>query len=81
MVNNLFYQMQVKLRAEEAGLSTVSWESGQIVLKYPSMDGKEPNRLPDLGPGIRGGKNAYWCSFGEQWEKPLLDVLEKLVEK
>ncbi|MFT3893750.1 MAG: transcription-repair coupling factor [Anaerolineales bacterium] len=81
MVQNLFYQMQVKLRAENAGLSSVNWESGQIVLKYPSVDGKEPSRLADLGPGIRGGKNAYWCSFGETWEKPLLDVLEKLVEK
>ena len=82
MVKNLFYQMQVKLLAESAGLSSISWESGQIVLKYPPpADGKEINRLADLGPGIRGGKNAYWCSFGEKWEKPLLDVLEKLDEK
>ena len=65
MVQNLFYQMRVKLRAEKAGLSAISWESGQIVLRYPaSADGRDGQRLPDLGPGIRGGKNAYWCSFG-----------------
>jgi len=80
MVKNLFYQMQVKLLAEQAGLSSISWESGQIVLKYPATaDSKESNRLADLGPGIRGGKSAYWCSFGEEWQDKLLAVL-KIVE-
>ena len=89
MVTNLFYQMQVKLRAERAGLISVGMESGQIVLRYPAPpEGAEskptsnlPNaRLPDLGPGIRGGKNAYWCMFGKDadWQSRLLDVLEKL---
>ena len=79
MVQNLFYQMRIKLLAEKAGLSAISWESGQIVLKYPAVpDGKEANRLADLGPGIRGGKLAYWCSFGEKWESKLLDTLKIL---
>jgi transcription-repair coupling factor (superfamily II helicase) len=80
MVENLFYQMRVKLRAERAGLSAINWESGQIVLRYPSSEDRDGQRLPDLGPGIRGGKNAYWCSFGkdEDWEEKLLDVLERL---
>jgi transcription-repair coupling factor (superfamily II helicase) len=79
MVTNLFYQMRVKLLAEKAGLSSISWESGQIVLKYQTTaDGKEASRLADLGPGIRGGKNAYWCSFGEKWESRLLDTLNLL---
>ena len=76
MVENLFYQMRVKLRAERAGLSGISWESGQIVLRYPvSADDKDGRRLTDLGPGIRGGKSAYWCSFGEQWQSRLLDLV------
>lgn len=81
MVENLFYQMRVKLRAERAGLSAINWESGQIVLRYPaSGEDRDGQRLPDLGPGIRGGRNAYWCSFGkdEDWEEKLLDVLERL---
>ena len=81
MVENLFYQMRVKLRAEEAGLSAINWESGQVVLRYPpSGDDKDGARLPDLGPGIRGGRNAYWCSFGkdDDWRERLLDVLERL---
>jgi transcription-repair coupling factor (superfamily II helicase) len=79
MTSNLFYQMRVKLRAEKAGLSSINWESGQIVLRYPaSANGSEPKRLADLGAGIRGGKNAYWCSFGEAWESKLLVVLGRL---
>jgi transcription-repair coupling factor (superfamily II helicase) len=79
MVANLFYQMRVKLRAEKAGLAGVNWEGGQIVLRYPaSAEEKANSRLADLGPGIRGGKSSYWCSFGEQWEAKLLEVLGKL---
>jgi transcription-repair coupling factor (superfamily II helicase) len=81
MVQNLFYQMRVKLRAEAAGLSAVSWESGQCVLRYPSVgEDKDGKRLADLGPGVRGGKNAYWCSFGDNWQDKLLDVLAQLNE-
>jgi transcription-repair coupling factor (superfamily II helicase) len=76
MTQNLFYQMRVKLRAEEAGLSFVNWESGQIVLRYPaSGDEKDGKRLADLGPGVRGGKSSYWCTFGENWQSRLLDTL------
>lgn len=79
MTANLFYQMRVKLRAEKAGLSSINWESGQIVLRYPTpANGTEPKRLADLGAGIRGGKSAYWCSFGEAWEGKLLEVLGRL---
>ena len=80
---NLFYQMRVKLRAEAAGLSAVSWENGQVILRYPSSaDGKDKDmeRLPDLGPNIRGGKNAYWAAIGkdDDWQDMLLDVLDRL---
>ncbi|MGD0750788.1 MAG: transcription-repair coupling factor [Anaerolineales bacterium] len=89
MVTNLFYQMKVKLLAERAGLVSVGMESGQVVLRYPGLqEGAEsktgsnlPNgHLPDLGPGVRGGKNAYWCMFGKEadWQTKLMGVLEKL---
>jgi len=81
MVTNLFYQMRVKLRAEKAGLISVGMEGGQIVLRYPPpAEGSEPSRLADLGPGVRGGKNAYWCTFGKEadWQERLLDTLEQL---
>jgi transcription-repair coupling factor (superfamily II helicase) len=82
MVENLFYQMRVKLRAEQAGLSAISWESGQVILRFPSSgEDKEGQRLPDLGPGIRGGKNAFWCAFVDEWQERLLEVLERLNHK
>ncbi len=80
-VQNLFYQMRVKLRAEKAGLSGVNWEGGQIVLRYPAPAGdEEVERLPDLGRDVRGGRNAYWCNFGREsdWPNRLLEVLSML---
>ena len=84
MVGNLFYQMRVKLRAERAGLSSINWESDQVVLRYPvSAETKDGQRLADLGPGIRGGKSAYWCTFekDKDWRPQLLDILARLAGK
>jgi len=80
MLHNLLYQMRVKLRAERAGLASVGWEAGQIVLRYPpSVEEKAAARLPDLAPDVRGGRSAYWCTFaGENWKERLLDVLARL---
>jgi transcription-repair coupling factor (superfamily II helicase) len=85
MVQNLLYQMRVKLRAEKAGLNSVNMESsGQILLKYAGpVDGSESMRLPDLANGVRGGKSAYWVTVSkdEVWTVKLLDVLEQLGER
>lgn len=82
MTQNLLYQMRVKLRAEKAGLASVAMESsGQILLKYPAPpENAEVKRLPDLGPGVRGGKAAYWVTVAaeESWRARLLDVLAQL---
>ncbi len=80
MVVNLFYQMRVKIRAERAGLASVSMERGQIVLRYPPPpDGAPSRRLPDLGHDMCGGKNAYWCTFARDadWRERLLAALER----
>jgi transcription-repair coupling factor (superfamily II helicase) len=84
LIKNLFFQMQVKIRAEKVGLISVGMESGQIVLRYlPSTNDEATKHLPDLGQGIRGGKNAYWCKFGTDadWQHKLLDVLEILAKR
>ncbi|MGC8857367.1 MAG: DEAD/DEAH box helicase, partial [Anaerolineae bacterium] len=81
MVQNLLYQMRVKIRAERAGLAAVAWESGQIVLRYPPpTNEKDLPRLPDLAADVRGGKGAYWCSFAKDanWRERLLEVLQQL---
>jgi transcription-repair coupling factor (superfamily II helicase) len=84
MVQNLFFQVRVKLKAEQMGLSSIGWESGQVVLRYPpSTNGKNDARLPDLGPGIRGGKGAYWATFpkGADWPTALLETLDYISDK
>jgi transcription-repair coupling factor (superfamily II helicase) len=81
MVQNLFYQIRVKLRAERIGLSSVGWESGQILLRYPQpAEGAEAKRLPDLPNGVRGGKGQYWVTLTKEevWTAKLLDVLGQL---
>jgi transcription-repair coupling factor (superfamily II helicase) len=84
MVQNLFYQMRVKLRAEEAGLASIGWETGQIVLRYPvNPEDRDDKRLDDLGPDVRGGRGAYWCTFGKDpdWQERLLETLAQLPPK
>jgi len=77
------------MRAERVGLISVGMESGQIVLRYPALSeateakavsGPQISRLPDLGPGIRVGKYAYWCMFGKDpdWQDRLLEALDRL---
>lgn len=84
MFENLFYQMKVKLASDAAGLQSVSTEAGQIALRYPSLTEAMAQRsLADLGRNVRGGKNAYWCSFlkEDDWQERLLEILERLKGK
>ena len=96
MVQNLLYQMRIKLYAEEIGLASINMENGQIVLRYPPTSvGESAPHLRDLGPAVRGGKNAYWLAFGRDtpspalrdsghlpdWPERLLEVLGSIVEQ
>ncbi len=79
---NLFYQLKVKLLAEHAGLSGVSAEGGQIILRYPPLpEGETSRTFPELNGNIRTGKNAIWIPFSETngWQEILVDVLQKLI--
>jgi transcription-repair coupling factor (superfamily II helicase) len=69
------------MRAEKVGLISVSMESGQIVLRYPPPpEGVAPRHLPDLGPGVRGGKNVYRATFAKEpeWREKMLELLSTL---
>ncbi len=80
---NLFYQLKVKLLADQAGLVSVSGEAGQIVLRFPPLpDGENARQLPDLGDDIRIGKNAIWipCNDDVTWQDKLINVLKELGE-
>jgi transcription-repair coupling factor (superfamily II helicase) len=83
-VQNLFYQLKVKLRAEKAGIASVNLENDQIVLRYPPLTEGSPTKdLADLGREARAGKNGYWVAYTsalENWQERLLDVLDRIFE-
>jgi transcription-repair coupling factor (superfamily II helicase) len=77
-VQNLFFQLRVKLLADRAGLASVTAESGQIALRF--ADGSLPENLPDMGPGVRVGKTAIWLPYlaSSEWPELLVEVLRRL---
>ena len=83
-LRNLFYQIRVKLRAEAAGLASVSVEGDQMILRFPPLpDGVSSRNLPNLGAQARSGKNAYWLPFSsrqQDWQQALLDTLAQIKE-
>ena len=79
---NLFYQLKVKLLAEQVGLASISCEGGQIVLRYPPLpEGESTRPLPEFGDDIRTGKNAFWMPFNENtnWQEKILNLLNQLI--
>ncbi len=78
MVENLFYQIAVKLRAEKAGLASVTMSGTQLILRYPPFGKGLCRNLPDLGLDGRKTKNACYLTLGANWRKRLLDVLQKM---
>lgn len=83
-VANLFFQMRIKMRAEAAGLASVAMEGDQIVLRYPPLPEGVTRSLPNPGPGVRAGKNAFWMpaqsgNGATGWRDRLLEVLANIV--
>ncbi|MCX8061834.1 MAG: transcription-repair coupling factor [Anaerolineales bacterium] len=77
-VEDLFYQMMVRLLAQRAGLSSINVENSQLVLRFP-----EGVQLPSgrfLHPAARWGKTAIWFAYGnvENWREALLEILTEL---
>lgn len=82
-LRDLFFQMQVKLAAEEIGLDSVTMVNQQILLTFPPLpQGFKERGLPEIDPLARAGKNAYWInvkdSKGETWREELIRILQKL---
>ncbi len=77
-LDNLIYQLTIKLTAEQAGLASVTSENGQLVLRFP--DTEVPSDLPAFGSTVRVGKTALWMPYKllENWRVELLEVLQTL---
>jgi transcription-repair coupling factor (superfamily II helicase) len=82
-VQNLIYQIKVKLRAALIGLSSVGFEGRQIVLQYPALpEGIDSRELPEIDYPVRTGKNAYRIYFSdpqnEPWQEILINILIRI---
>jgi transcription-repair coupling factor (superfamily II helicase) len=75
-VENLVYQMQVRIRAAQAGVESITAENGQILLQTPTSD--EDQEARDLGPDVRQSRRGYWLARREGWRERLLEILNQL---
>ncbi len=81
---NLLFQIRLKLRAEKAGLVSITVESQQLVLRFPPQPENQPKRaLPFIGSNVRAGKAAYWTPFDREdpfWQDRLLEIVDAIIE-
>lgn len=84
-VSGLFFQFQVRLRAQLAGLASVTAEGEQLVLRYPALpEGAPARNLPSMMPVARSGKNAYWMPMQSDetvWRANLLALLSTIIAR
>jgi transcription-repair coupling factor (superfamily II helicase) len=80
-VVNLFFQLQIRVLAEKTDASSVSVENNLMTIRFPPLrEGTPPRRYPNLGKGVRSGKNALWIGIKEDtnWKTRLKNILEIL---
>jgi transcription-repair coupling factor (superfamily II helicase) len=81
-VENLLYQLRVKIRAGQAGALSVASENGQIVVTLPPVeDGDYSHLTGTLDPHTRMSKNKIWlprASNEKEWRGQLLEALAQL---
>ncbi|MEK6256431.1 MAG: transcription-repair coupling factor [Chloroflexota bacterium] len=80
-VENLFYQLRLKILAEVVGLSSISVENNQIVLRFPQTQNNSKSRnYPPLADNIRTSKNAIWMKLEDDssWRTDLVRMMESL---
>ena len=85
-MENLLYQLQVKILAGRAGVSTIGSENGQIVLTVPGLPDMDTTDLfVGLGPDTRTSKNKIWLvrltdvrAPQAPWRRQLLSLLRHI---
>jgi transcription-repair coupling factor (superfamily II helicase) len=72
-VDNLLYQLRVKVLAAEVGVTSIASEGGQILVQFA------PGRSPtgDLGPEARLSKRGLWLT-SPTWQASLMGLLQNL---
>jgi transcription-repair coupling factor (superfamily II helicase) len=84
-VDNLLYQLRLKVLAGTAGVEGISVEDGKLSVRCPRLEGVNRGGLQrGLGRGVRVSRRAVWVPFAglpeQQWRVLLVQVLEALTE-
>jgi len=77
-VENLLYQLRIRLHAVAAGVESISMENGQLLLHLPRE--KVDLNVLNLGDDIRLSKRGLWLarSGNQEWTSRLLEILISL---
>ena len=77
-VDNLLYQLKVKLLAERDEITSISVEADQIAIRF--REGLPIPELPEFGRLVRAGKTALWMPYSglPDWQSTLLELLRSL---
>jgi transcription-repair coupling factor (superfamily II helicase) len=81
-VDNLLYQLRIKVLAQKAHVSGVATESGQVQIRFadPRVDNR-PFLQTALGSGVRVSRKGIWLGRGlttREWQVSLVQILEQL---
>ncbi len=78
-VQNLFYQVRIKLLALAAGVTAIGHDSGQLVLKSDALELVDRQRLQArIGDDARVARRAIWLSIADGWPEALERTLRVL---
>jgi transcription-repair coupling factor (superfamily II helicase) len=74
-VENLLYQLRVRLYAVAAGVESISMENGQLLLQLPRE--KVDPKVLNLGEDIRLSKRGLWLARAgnREWTSRLVEIL------
>ncbi len=82
-VEDLFFQLQLKLRALAAGVRAIATEEGQVVVRANSLEQLDRTWLQRrLGDRARVARRAVWLPLdeGNRWQAALVAVLQAMAE-
>jgi transcription-repair coupling factor (superfamily II helicase) len=81
-VDNLMYQLRVKVLAQKAAIPAITSESGQIHIRLPNgISANQYDFHRQVGPGIRVSRRGLWLDremSTRDWQVTLVQVLEKI---
>ncbi len=78
-VQNLLYQVRIKLLALTAGVTAIGHDNGQLVLKSDDLEQVDRQRLQArIGDDARVARRAIWLPIADGWPEALERTLRAL---